>query len=324
MKKEIFFKIDNNFLIRKNLPNQLLNATFKFIANQKTINKITIKDNYEKKRVEIIKILKNISTTEIDIILKTKFNHDYKFINLKKKLIFNYHQKKINFFLKKINKYNLNKINFFPKIWKKNNIIYQQLAFGVCYKPNNLSISDTLLLQNISRVISFLSLKNKSEIIIKNYINKSKLLIINKNDILNSKIICTYLDKVKKNYEKKIMIAQTHGDFKFEHLFTIKGRLEYVIDWENFNLRSIFFDLFNFFIPWFVKRSYNSSDIKNYILKFVKNYLPQLYNEIIEKYDIYFSLFVLERYVRVFNARSNKFDIKKGLIRFNILFKKFI
>ena len=62
---------------------------------------------------------------------------------------------------------------------------------------------------------------------------------------------------LKNNKNETFRTSLTHGDFKFEHLFNLDDKLEYVVDWENVNVRSIFFDLLNFFVLWFVHRSFN-------------------------------------------------------------------
>ena len=89
-------------------------------------------------------------------------------------------------------------------------------------------------------------------------------------------------------------------------------------------IRSIFFDVMNFFIPWFQRRSYDYFEIKKYILKFIKKYTPSLQNDIKNKYDIYFSIYALERYKRIQNGRTKKFDIEDANKRYNNLFKNLI
>ena len=174
---------------------------------------------------------------------------------------------------------------------------------------------------NIAHVIKILSSRNITKIKINNYLFNKKF--HKKVDVLNSKIINKFLKLLKKHKNKEINLALTHGDFKFEHLFLIKGRLEYVIDWESVGIRSIFFDLMNFFIPWFVRRKYSYSQIKKYILNFVRIYIPIMQNEINKNYDIYFSIYALERYSRIQDQRTSKFSTKEARIRYNNLFKRF-
>ena len=53
----------------------------------------------------------------IDIVVKTKFNKDYKYINLDKSLILCKENKKVKSTLKKIYHYKINKLKFFPKTY---------------------------------------------------------------------------------------------------------------------------------------------------------------------------------------------------------------
>ena len=55
------------------------------------------------------------------------------------------------------------------------------------------------------------------------------------------------------------------------------------------------------------------------MLNFIKNYLPNLKSLIEEKYDLYFNLFVLERFYRIKNSSAflqDKRELLKGLIIF--------
>ena len=146
----------------------------------------------------------------------------------------------------------------------------------------------------------------------------------NKKDKLNSFIINSSISILKKYHKENIRLSLTHGDFKFEHLFLVNNRIDYLIDWENVGIRSVFFDLFNFFVPWFVKRNFKYFEIKNHILNFVKNYLPNLMKNIENKYDMYFYIFVIERYKRINHERYLNFDKNRAFKRFNFLFKKLI
>ena len=59
--------------------------------------------------------------------------------------------------------------------------------------------------------------------------------------------------------------------------------------------------------------------------KFVKKYLPHLLSCASDKYDLYFSIFALERYSRIYNRKSLKFDRKqKAYKRYSNIFKKLI
>ena len=175
------------------------------------------------------------------------------------------------------------------------------------------------LTNNIAETINILSKLEKNKIKVSNYLDNLKF--TETQDSLNFQILNTFILIIKNHKDEEINISLTHGDFKFEHLFTKDNQLEYLIDWENVGLRVIFFDLMNFFIPWFVHRSFNYIQIKDYINQFVKNYLPHLEGCIKEKYDLYFSVFALERYIRINDKKNLEFDKNKAYQRYNILFK---
>lgn len=139
--------------------------------------------------------------------------------------------------------------------------------------------------------------------------------------MFNSKIINKIFILLKRFKQKNIITSLTHGDFKLNHLFLLNNNLECVVDWEDVGERSIFYDLLNFFVPWFLKRSYNYFQIKNHICQLVKIYSPNLSNEVSKKYDLYFLLFSLERYNRIKNKNFNE---KAAFKRYNILFNNLI
>ena len=317
----MFVNIDENFFINKELTQKKIKKCIIFVCNQTNSSKSIINNAYKLNNLKKIYFPKKINKKNIDIVIKTKFNKDYKYVNLNKSKIFFKENKKIRSTLKKINDFELNKIKFFPKTNLLNKNISQNLARGTNYIPKNLSEFNKNLLINIAHVIKILSSRNITKIKINNYLFNKKF--HNKVDVLNSKIINKFLKLLKKHKNKEINLALTHGDFKFEHLFLIKGRLEYVIDWESVGIRSIFFDLMNFFIPWFVRRKYSYSQIKKYILNFVRIYIPIMQNEINKNYDIYFSIYALERYSRIQDQRTSKFSTKEARIRYNNLFKRF-
>ncbi len=318
----MFVNIDENFFIKKQITKKKLKQCISLISNQQNTKNLIIERAYKNNNSKKINFPYGIKEKDIDIVIKTKFNKDYKYINLNKSIVLCKENKKIKSTLKKISKYQLNKIKFFPRTYIFKKIVFQELARGKIHIPNNLSKFSSILLKNIAFVVNKLSTLNNSEIKISNYLNKNKF--EKKADKLNSKLIDIFTKFLKKNPEQTIKLSLTHGDFKFEHIFLRKGQLEYVIDWDCIGNRSIFFDLLNFFIPWFQKRSYDYFEIKEYILKFIKKYIPNLKNDINNKYDIYFSFYALERYQRIHNARTTKFNIGKAYKRYNDLFKKII
>jgi len=322
MHNEDFINIDNFFYINKNTDHEILNKCITFIAKQKNNKKEIIESSYKKKTIYRIKLSKKVYNKKVDIIIKTKFNNDHKFINLKKSILFYEHNDLIGLEIDKIKQFNLNKINFFPITYVDDGLIIQQLAVGNFFRPENLSDFNSYLLKNITKVINVFSSLNYRKTKVTSYLKS--LEISNIKNSLTSKIIKTFILKLENYNEDILNMSLTHGDFKFEHLFTLDNELEYLIDWESVDVRSIYFDLFNFFVPWFVHRSHSYADIKEFILKFTQNYLSNHFDYIKDKYDLYFSVFVLERYARIESKKNFKFNRNKAYNRFELLFKNLI
>lgn len=322
MHNTAFISIDNFFYIKKNINQEILNKCITFIAKQKNNKREIIESSYKKKNIYDIKLSEKIYNKEVDIIIKTKFNNDYKFINLEKSILFYEHKDLIGLSITKIKQFNLDKIKFFPATYMDDELVIQQLAVGNYFRPNNLSDFNAHLFKNIAKVISVFSNLNNRNIKIINYLKILKVTDIK--DSMSSKIIKTFILKLQNYNEDILNMSLTHGDFKFEHLFTLDNKLEYLIDWENVDVRSIYFDLFNFFVPWFVHRSYSYTDIKEFILKFSQNYLSNHFDYIKDNYDLYFSIFVLERYARIECKKNFKFNKNKAYHRFELLFKNLI
>ena len=319
MSSQMFTNINDTFLIRDNVSRELLTKCLNFVTNQRNLKRSKAQGAYKKNTSKSIKIPKTFDHEKIDIIIKTKYNKDFKFININKSLIFNEYNPEYDKLVKKINKYGLDKIKFFPKTYKSKNIVFQDLALGNFYRPEKLADFKSDLLSIIAEVINQLSSKNKNKNYISSYVSKFKF--SKKKDPLNLEILNNFNIFINNNLEKKIITSLTHGDFKFEHLFILENNLEYLVDWENVGLRSVSFDLLNFFTPWFVKRSYNYLQIKKFIFEFTKDYLPNLKKEFESKFDIYFCIFALERYMRIHNSRTIKFNLNQAYRRYNYLFK---
>ena len=315
----MFISIDDTFLIRDNLSRELLIKCLNFVKNQRNLKKSKVEGAYKKNKPKSIKISKKIDHEKIDIIIKTKYNKDFKYINLNKSLIFNENNHEYDKLIKKFDKFKLDKIKFFPKTYKSKNIVFQNLALGNFYLPEKLSDFGSGLLSIIAGVINKLSSKNKDKSYVSSHMSKFKF--SKKKDPLNFKIINNFNLFINNYLEEKIITSLTHGDFKFEHLFVLENNLEYLVDWENVDLRSVSFDLFNFFTPWFVKRSYNYLQIKKFICEFAKDYLPNLKKEFENKFDIYFCIFALERYMRIYNSRTIKFNLNQAYKRYNYILK---
>lgn len=322
MHSNTFVKIDENFLIKKNLTNKKFNECISFISKQIGCKSDELKSIYNKDEIHVPKISKKLNDMDIHIILKRKYNKNYKFINFNKSLIFYEYSKNSDLDFNKINEYKLSDIEFFPLTYLSNDLIFQQLAKGIIYRPNNLFNFDSALLDNVSMVIERLSSKKKHNIDTDKFLKNFDF--SNYQDPLNTKILDYFKSSLKKSKNKKIHMSLTHGDFKLEHLFVLNNSLEFVIDWENVGLRSVLFDLINFFTPWFVKRSYKYYEIKNFIQKFVKIYLPKLLALVEDNYDYYFSIYALERYKRIKDKKINNFSIEAAYKRYNLLFKNLL
>ena len=316
----MFVNIDDTFFIKNDITDRKLHKCISFISNKLITENLTIENAYKRKIITDITLPYNINKKEIDIAIKTKFNKDYKFINLDKLKIFYEVNNKIKLVINKYDQLQLKKINFFPPTQINNNLVFQQLAKGSHYRPNNLDDFNSNLFNNIAQVINIFSSLKNSEAKVEDYLADFETSYLK--DDLNFKIINVFILILKSYKNETFKKTLTHGDFKFEHLFTLDEKLEYVVDWENVGIRSIFFDLLNFFIPWFVHRSFNYSQIKNYIHKFIQDHLPYLFNHILKKYDLYFSIFAIERYMRIFDARSIEFDLDEAYKRYNFVFKK--
>ncbi len=322
MHNKMFINIDDIFLVREGMTGQLLNESLTFIINQRAAKRAIVEKSFKNNISQIIKIPKNLYDRGVDIIIKRKINKDYKFINLSKSLIFYRYKDRKGLDIDKIDRFELSKIKFFPRTYLSDNIIFQELAKGVYYRPNKLTDFNSSLLSNIAQVVSILSSLNSREVRIADYLKNFEFSKVK--DPLNSKIINTLILLLKNYPNENIITTLTHGDFKFEHLFTLNNKLEYVVDWENVGIRSIFFDLLNFFVPWFVNRNYNYSQIKNYINKFIKDYLPHLQDHIQDKYDLYFSVYALERYVRLSSVIPSEFDLDAAYKRYHSLLSNLI
>lgn len=322
MSSQMFISVNETFLIREKLSNKILNKCLDFVVNQRNLNKENIENAYKTNISKIVKIPQKFYEEDIHIIIKTKFNKDYKYININKSIIFSDLENGAKKFLKKIDQFQLEKIYFFPKTYLSKNMVFQVLAKGNFYRPDKLSDICADLRANIASIVNDISAENIKVIKISKYLNNFKFL--NVKDQLNEDIIKSFIFILDRYNKEDIKTSLTHGDFKFEHLFTIDGNIEYLVDWENVGIRSIFFDIMNFFIPWFVKRSFNFFEIKKYICKFIEDCLPNLKKDIQNKFEIYFCLYGLERYERLHNSRTVEFDIDEAYKRYNFLFKNLI
>lgn len=317
----MYVNIDNCFFIKCNKPNKMLLKSIAFVANQKKVENSVIQKAYEKKDKVNIDLPENLLKNDVDIIIKRNFKKDFKFIDIKKFEIFYKIDTRENLFFERIKKFKLQNIKFFPKTFFKDGFVFQKLSKGNFYRPNKLSEMNDNLLKDVAEVANVLSSNYNRNLKVLDFLENFDSNFTN--DKLTKKIVDINLLALNKISNNDIKFSLTHGDFKFEHLFLYRGKLEYVIDWETVETRSVFFDVFNFFIPWFAKRSYDYFEIKKFMLNFIENYLPNLKSLIQEKYDLYFNIFVLERFYRIKNSSAFLLDKKGAFERFNNIFKNF-
>ena len=317
----MYVNIDNCFFIKCKKPNKMLLKSIAFVANQKKVKNSVIEKAYKTKDKVYIDLPENSLKNNFDIIIKRNFKSDFKFIDIKKFEIFYKIDNRENLFFERIKKFKLQNIKFFPKTFLKDGFIFQKLSKGNFYRPNKLSEMNNNLLKNIAEVVNVMSSNYNRNLKVKDFLKNFDSNFTN--DKLTKKIVDINLLALNKISNNDIKFSLTHGDFKFEHLFLYQGKLEYVIDWERVEARSIFFDIFNFFIPWFSRRSYDYFEIKKFMLYFIENYLPNLKSLIQEKYDLYFNIFVLERFYRIKNSSAFLLDKKRAFEGFNNIFKTF-
>ena len=316
-KKFIF--INKSFLIKDQISKTKLNQSILFILNKSSLKKSFISAAIKRRKVVKINLPKNFDT---DIIFKTKLNKDLKFINLTDSKIFYKKGVFSNFFLKKIKDFKLNKIKFFPRTYLCKGMIFQQIAKGYFFRPNKIKDFNERLFKHLAKVINIFSSLNKKNIKVSRFLQKFK----NENlkDDLNFKILNICILILKRKAQSSMKLSLTHGDLKFEHMYFLNNKLEYVVDWENVGIRSVYFDIFNFFTPWFAKRSYKYKILKKFILNFIDYYAPKLSKNLRNNFDFYFAAFALERYIRLHQSRTKEFNTNAAYKRYYFLFNKLI
>ena len=94
------------------------------------------------------------------------------------------------------------------------------------------------LLKDIAEVTNVLSSNHNRNLKVKDFLKNFDSNFTN--DKLTKKIVDINFLALNKISNNDIKFSLTHGDFKFEHLFIYKSKLEYVIDWERVETRSIF------------------------------------------------------------------------------------
>ena len=314
----MFVKVDDSVYVRRSLSPRLMSNCLAFVERQMGVEKGILENACRRGISHSLLLPKDVHYEDVDIAIKTNFNNDYKFINITKSVLFYQSSSSSSSIMDVIDRFDLSDIYFFPGTYVSGELIYQQLAAGGFYRPETLDDFRSYFLRNLVEVVDVLSCREECEIRISDYLRDCN--VISTADHLNIDIIKIFYSVLQKSKQQYFFMSLSHGDLKFEHIATLDGRLEYVIDWENVGVRSMFFDLLNYFVPWFQYRSYGYLQIKEYIFQFIQSYIPGLFHRLSDNYDIYFSLFVLERYIRIRQARSDDFDLDAAYKRYNLLF----
>mgnify|MGYP004271777383 CR=1 FL=1 len=80
----MFVNIDNTFFIKKKISKKKLQECISFISNQKNLENLVVQNSYKNNISKIITLPYGITNKDVDIVIRTKFNKDYKFVNLNK------------------------------------------------------------------------------------------------------------------------------------------------------------------------------------------------------------------------------------------------
>ena len=83
----MFVNIDETFFIKEKITQKKLQECILFISNQTNIKKLVIKNAYKNYNLKKFNFPKELNKKDIDIVIKTKFNKDFKYINLDKSKI---------------------------------------------------------------------------------------------------------------------------------------------------------------------------------------------------------------------------------------------
>ena len=178
-KKFIF--INKSFLIKDKINKKKLNQSILFSLNKSNLKKDFINAAIKRHKVIEINLPKNFDT---DIIFKTNFNKDLKFINLSDSKIF---YKKGIFgisFLKKIKDFKLNEIKFFPRTYLYKGMIFQQIAKGYFIRPNKFPDFKESFFKDFSKFINILSSLNNKKIKVNRFVKNFKNIMMTGNKLI--------------------------------------------------------------------------------------------------------------------------------------------
>ena len=115
MHNKMFINIDDTFLIREGMAHEVLNQCLSFVINQRGAKRAVVEKAYKNNISQAIELPQNLYDEGVDIIIKTKFNKDYKFLNLNKSVIFYEYKDMKSLSIDKIDRFQLSKIKFFHK-----------------------------------------------------------------------------------------------------------------------------------------------------------------------------------------------------------------
>ena len=88
MSSQKFKSVSDEFLIRNSISDELLDKCFTFVINQRCIERTKVEEAYKKNISLSIEFPQNIKDEGVDVVIKSKFNNNDKFVNLNKSVIF--------------------------------------------------------------------------------------------------------------------------------------------------------------------------------------------------------------------------------------------
>ena len=82
MSSQKFKSVNDEFLIRNSISDELLDKCFTFVNNQRRIERTKIEEAYKKNISQSIKFPQNIRDEGVDVVIKSKFNNNDKLIGI--------------------------------------------------------------------------------------------------------------------------------------------------------------------------------------------------------------------------------------------------
>jgi len=131
------------------------------------------------------------------------------------------------------------------------------------------------------------------------------------------------IDDIKSNTNSNVIyIGNTHGDFKFTHLFGDDNNPQ-LVDWEAYSARSIMFDYYNAICPWLIhhkipndaSRQFHIA-INFFISEISQNLNSEISTNISNNSELYKYIYFFERVERTFlSGHKNIREIVKSIRR---------